>query len=86
MNRAIFLDRDGTLIVEKNYLHKPEEVEIFSGAGAALKRLADAGFQLLVVTNQSGIGRGYFTRDAAESVNDRFNQELARSGVRFKKT
>jgi D-glycero-D-manno-heptose 1,7-bisphosphate phosphatase len=61
MNRAVFLDRDGTLIVEKHYLHRPEDVEIFPGAGAALKRLADAGYKLLVVTNQSGIGRGYFT-------------------------
>jgi len=86
MNRAVFLDRDGTLIVEKNYLHQPEEVEIFSGAGAALKRLADAGFKLLVVTNQSGIGRGYFTMADAESVNARVNQELARDGVHFEKT
>ena len=42
MNRAVFLDRDGTLIAEKNYLHRPADVEIFPGAGAALKRLADA--------------------------------------------
>ena len=86
MNRAIFLDRDGTLIVEKNYLHQPEAVEIFPGAGAALKRLADAGFKLLVITNQSGIGRGFFTMADAESVNTRVNQELARDGVRFEKT
>ncbi len=85
MNHAVFLDRDGTLIVEKNYLHRPEEVEIFAGAGAALKRLADAGFKLFIVTNQSGIGRGYFTMADAESVNARVNQELARDGVRFEK-
>ena len=69
MNRAIFLDRDGTLIVEKNYLHRPEDVVIFRGAGAALKKLLDAGFKLFVVTNQSGIGRGYFTLADAERVN-----------------
>jgi D,D-heptose 1,7-bisphosphate phosphatase len=86
MNRAIFLDRDGTLIVEKNYLHRPEDVEVFPGAGAALKKLSDAGFKLLVVTNQSGIGRGYFTMADAESVNARVNQELARAGVHFEKT
>ena len=86
MNRAIFLDRGGTLIVEKNYLHKPEDVVVFPGAGAALKKLSDAGFKLLVVTNQSGIGRGYFTMADAESVNDRVNQELARDGVHFEKT
>jgi len=86
MNRAVFLDRDGTLIVEKNYLHRPEDVELFPGAGAALKRLADAGFKLVVVTNQSGIGRGYFTLADAERVNERVAREFARAGVRFEKT
>jgi histidinol-phosphate phosphatase family protein len=86
MNRAVFLDRDGTLIVEKNYLHRPEEVEVFPGAGAALRRLADAGFKLLVVTNQSGIGRGLFTLADAEAVNARVSQEFAQAGVHFEKT
>ena len=85
MNRAVFLDRDGTLIAEKNYLHRPEDVEIFPGAGAALKRLADAGFQLIIVTNQSGIGRGYFTLADAERVNEHLGREFASAGVRFEK-
>jgi D-glycero-D-manno-heptose 1,7-bisphosphate phosphatase len=86
MNRAVFLDRDGTLIAEKNYLHRPADVEIFPGAGAALKRLADAGFKLIIVTNQSGIGRGYFTLADAERVNAHVSREFARDGVRFEKT
>ncbi len=85
MKRAIFLDRDGTLIVEKNYLHKPEDVEIFPGTGAALKRLLDAGFELFIVTNQSGIGRGYYSLADAERVNAHVGAELATEGVRFKK-
>jgi D-glycero-D-manno-heptose 1,7-bisphosphate phosphatase len=85
MKRAVFLDRDGTLIAEKNYLHRPEEVEIFPGAGKALKRLADAGFKLLIVTNQSGIGRGYFTLADAENVNAHLRREFARDSVRFEK-
>ena len=85
MNRAVFLDRDGTLIVEKNYLHKPEEVEIFPGAGAALKKLSAAGFRLIIVTNQSGIGRGYYTLADAERVNEHLCRELARDGVDFDK-
>jgi D-glycero-D-manno-heptose 1,7-bisphosphate phosphatase len=85
MNRAVFLDRDGTLIVEKYYLHKPEEVDIFPGAGTALKRLADAGFKLIIITNQSGIGRGYYTLADAERVNERVCTDLARDGVRFEK-
>ncbi len=85
MNRAVFLDRDGTLIAEKNYLHRAEDVEIFPGAGAALKRLAEAGFKLVIVTNQSGIGRGYFTQAEAERVNEHLRREFARDGVRFEK-
>ena len=85
MNRAVFLDRDGTLIVEKNYLHKPEEVEIFPGAGAALKKLSAAGFQLLMVTNQSGIGRGYYTLADAKRVNEHVCALLAAEGAHIEK-
>ena len=68
MNRAVFLDRDGTLIEEKEYLHRPEDVAIFPGVGPALKQLQDAGFLLFIVTNQSGVGRGYFTMADIEAV------------------
>ena len=68
MRRALFLDRDGTLIAEKNYLHKPEQVEFFAGAIAALKRAQDAGFALVMVTNQSGVGRGYYTLADVDNV------------------
>ena len=85
MNRAIFLDRDGTLIVEKNYLHKPEDVEIFPGVGAALKRLSDAGYKLIMVTNQAGVGRGYYTMADVEKVHAHLAAEFARDGVRFEK-
>ena len=85
MNRAIFLDRDGTMIVEQNYLCRPEDVEIFPATRAGLKRLADAGFKLFIVSNQSGIGRGYFTLADVERVNEHLCRELARDGVRFDK-
>ena len=85
MQRAVFLDRDGTLIAEKNYLHRPEDVEIFPGTGTALKSLVEAGFKLFIVTNQSGIGRGFFTLDDAVRVNEHLCRELARDGVRFEK-
>ena len=86
MDRAVFLDRDGTLIVEKNYLHQPEEVEVFPGAGTALKRLADAGFKLLVVTNQSGIGRGYYTEADALRVNQRLVELIGLGEALFTET
>jgi len=85
MNRAVFLDRDGTLIVEKNYLCKPEDVEIFPATPVGLKRLSDAGFKLFIVSNQSGIGRGYFTLADVERVNEHLCRELACDGVRFVK-
>src|SRR5580765_325848 len=61
MNRAVFLDRDGVLNEEKNYLHRVEDFILIPGSSAALGRLTDAGFLLFVITNQSGAGRGYFT-------------------------
>lgn len=85
LQRAVFFDRDGTLIEEKEYLHRPEEVVIFPGVGVALKRLQDAGFLLFIVTNQSGVGRGYFTMADIEAVHAHLLKELARDGVRFEK-
>ena len=85
MNRAVFLDRDGTLIEEKEYLHRPEEVVIFPGVGLALKRLQDAGFKLFVVTNQSGVGRGYFPLEDVHRVHEHLCHELAKDNVRIER-
>lgn len=85
MKRAVFLDRDGTLIEDKDYLHRPEEVVIYPGAIECLKRLQDAGFVLVIVTNQSGIGRGYFTLKDCERVHEHLEGEFAKGGVRFAK-
>lgn len=85
MNRAVFLDRDGTIIEEKEYLCDPAKVAVFPGAGAAMKRMADAGFRLIIVSNQAGVGRGYFTMREVEAVNQRVTEELAREHVAFDK-
>lgn len=85
VNRAIFLDRDGVLIEDKNYLHRAEDVVFIPGAAAALKRLADAGFKLFIVSNQSGVGRGYFTLADVEQVNATLAREFARHGVTLQK-
>ena len=85
MKRAVFLDRDGTIIEEKNYLRRVEEVVIFPGAGAALGRLHRAGFGLFIVSNQSGVGRGYFTLADVEKVNEHLLRELGREGAHFEK-
>jgi D-glycero-D-manno-heptose 1,7-bisphosphate phosphatase len=66
--RAVFLDRDGTLILERDYLADPAGVAFVPGAVEALRRLRDAGFVLVVVTNQSGIARGLYTEQDYRAV------------------
>jgi D-glycero-D-manno-heptose 1,7-bisphosphate phosphatase len=68
MNRAVFLDRDGTLMEEVHYCADPGLVKLFPGVPAALRRLKDAGFWNFIVTNQSGIGRGLLTDAQYQSV------------------
>lgn len=81
MKRFVLIDRDGTLNVEKNYLSDPDQLELIAGAGPALKRLQDAGFGIAVITNQSGIARGYFDLDRLGQVHDRLRALLAAEGV-----
>lgn len=76
--RAVFLDRDGVLMEDANYVGDIERVNVIPGAAAALERLREAGFKLLVVTNQSGVGRGYFSREAVEHI----HRHLAEHGIR----
>jgi D-glycero-D-manno-heptose 1,7-bisphosphate phosphatase len=83
VKRAVFFDRDGTLIQEKEYLRRPEDVVVFPGAASALRRLQQAGFKLFIVSNQSGVGRGYFTLEEVRKVNARLTGELAEQGVEF---
>jgi D-glycero-D-manno-heptose 1,7-bisphosphate phosphatase len=85
MNKAVFLDRDGTINEERHYLHRPEDVVLFAGAGAALRRLESAGFKLFIVSNQSGVGRGYFTMADVEKVNERILSDLRRDSVTVEK-
>jgi D,D-heptose 1,7-bisphosphate phosphatase len=81
LNKAILLDRDGTLIVERNYLHDPDQVELESRVVPALQRLHQAGYLLIVVTNQSGIGRGLYTEADFRAVQERLRALLAEQGV-----
>ena len=84
-NKAVFLDRDGTLIEDKDYLSQPEEVVIYPGVPQALQRLADAGFKLVIVTNQSGVGRGYFTLADVENVHRHLIAQFQQYNVRFER-
>ena len=73
---AVFLDRDGTLMRDVDYCGDPNNVEVFPQASAALRCLKEAGFKLVVITNQSGIGRGYFTEADYGKVEAEFNRQI----------
>jgi D-glycero-D-manno-heptose 1,7-bisphosphate phosphatase len=78
---AIFLDRDGTIIEEKNYLADPDQVVLLEGATAGLRAMARHNLPLVVISNQSGVGRGYFSLDQARAVELRLKDMLAREGI-----
>ena len=76
MPKALFLDRDGTLIVDKNYLADPDGVELIPGVAAALRQARALGFRLFIHTNQSGIARGLLTLDDVHRCNERMEELL----------
>ena len=78
---ALFLDRDGVVVVEVDYLGRPEDVRIIDGVPETIAAARAAGFAIVVVTNQSGIARGYFDWDAFEAVHDEIDRELAAAGT-----
>ncbi|MCD6452453.1 MAG: D-glycero-beta-D-manno-heptose 1,7-bisphosphate 7-phosphatase [Acidobacteria bacterium] len=80
-NKAVFLDRDGTINEEVGFIDDPEKLKLIPKAGEALKKLKDAGFLLVVVTNQSGIARGYITEEKLKEVHKRLRKLLSSYGV-----
>lgn len=80
---ALFLDRDGVVIVDKDYLSDPDGVELVSGAAEAMVRAAAAGYLLIGLSNQSGVGRGRFGPEALVAVMERVDRELRRCGTAF---
>lgn len=80
---AIFLDRDGTLNVERNYLYRIADLELVPGAAEAVRRINRAGYLAIVVTNQAGIARGMFDAAAVETLHAHLAQVLAATGARL---
>lgn len=78
---AVFLDRDGVIIEEKHYISKPEDVKLTYRAGEAVKMLSQNGFYTVVVSNQSGIARGYFTLEDYQNVTHRMVELLENEGA-----
>ncbi|MBO9596500.1 MAG: HAD family hydrolase [Cohnella sp.] len=83
MSKAVFLDRDGTLMVDHGYVGDPYQVELLPGVVPALLALQGAGYSLIVVSNQSGIGRGLLTEADVDAVNQRLRAILGNHGVRL---
>lgn len=81
MKPAAFLDRDGTILVDKGYMHDTAEIEFIDGAIDGLRVLKELGYLLVVITNQSGIARGYFTEDDYRRFSSEFSRRLRDAGV-----
>ncbi|QQS41469.1 MAG: HAD family hydrolase [Acidobacteriota bacterium] len=79
--KAVFLDRDGTLIEEVDFLSTVEETRLFPFTTEALLLLKEAGFELVVVTNQSGIGRGFFDAKAVNAIHEKIRLALKAAGI-----
>ncbi len=80
-NAAVFLDRDGTINEDTGYIDSPERLSIIAGVSPAIKRLNSKGFKVIIITNQSGIARGYFSKDALDAINKRLLEVLKKQGA-----
>ncbi len=78
LRTAVFLDRDGTIARYREYCCEPEDFELLPGIGEAIQRLNHSGFLVIVVTNQSAIGRGWLTHERLEAIHGKMRRELAR--------
>lgn len=77
-NKAVFLDRDGTINEEMNYLSKIEQLKILPNSASAIKILNENGYKVIVITNQSGVARAYFSKETLEDINEHLKNELAK--------
>ena len=83
MNKAVFFDRDGTLIKDQNYLSEPAKIVLEPNVIEALKILQDQNYKLIIITNQSGIARGYFSLEDFWAVQNRLLEIFTKNGIKF---
>ena len=82
MNRAVFIDRDGTISEEVGYINHVSRFRLFPYSAAALKQLHDHGFLAIVITNQAGVARGYFSEEMVQAIHTQMTRDLESSGAR----
>ena len=80
--RAVFLDRDGTIIHDVHFLRRPEDIRVLPGACGAIRALREAGFKVVVVSNQSGVARGYVSEDGLAAIERELARRLEARGAR----
>ena len=80
-NMAVFFDRDGTLNVDVHYLHRVEDFQWMPGARDAVRYVNNLGYLAIIITNQSGVARGYYPEEDVQTVHDWMNTELAKNGA-----
>lgn len=81
-NRAVFIDRDGTMARDVSYCCRPEDFDLFPATAKAIKLLSEHGFKVIVITNQSGVARGYFSEETLAEIHRKMETELAKEGIR----
>jgi len=81
MNKTVFIDRDGTINRDVPYCRQPEDFELLPGVTEGIRLLNEHGFKVVVITNQSGIARGYFTQEMLAKIHDTMRSELAKYGA-----
>lgn len=81
LDKVIFLDRDGTINEEVEYLHRPEDLRILPGVAEAVRNLREHGFKIVVVTNQAGVARGYYSEEDVKRLHRYLNECLEKNGA-----
>jgi D-glycero-D-manno-heptose 1,7-bisphosphate phosphatase len=82
-DKVVILDRDGTIVIDRGYLSDPARLEFEPGAAEGMKWLYSRGYRLVVITNQSGVGRGFFTIERLEAMNTRLNVMVEEAGAKL---
>jgi len=86
MQKVVFLDRDGTIIKDVGYLDGPNKIELLPRVSEAVKLLNENGFKVIITTNQSGVARGYFSKERIKEINEQLQELLAEQGAHIDKT